>query len=225
MTKLRLTLMAFCLSLLLAPHNAKADIEAPQKVMGVIRKVNEGAESVQEVYSMGQRAVQSVSTGIGNAVQKFNAIKENPLGEGEELLNKTVSDIKSVNDPLKAQEEVTATYNSDPSKGNSVNVIQAQREKMYAIQRENLANLYSVAFTTRSLLAQAREKDEPENDLKDSREIIKLTNEKALEMAKRMRNVMKIESATYEFLTTQQTIGYMVAPKEEKDGSSEGGAK
>lgn len=224
MMKLRLTLLAFCLSLIMMPQSVKADIEPPQKVMGVIRGAQEQAEGAVEVISSGQRTVQSVSTGVGNAVQKVNSARENPLGAGEELLNQTASDIKNVNDQSKAQEEVTASYNSDPSKGDSVSIISAQREKMYAVQRENLANLYAVAFTTRSLLAKAREKEEPQNDAKDSREIIKMTNDKALEMASRMRNVMKIESATYEFTTTQQTIGYMVESKE-KDEASSGGAE
>lgn len=49
---------------------------------------------------------------------------------------------------------------------------------MMDIQRENVANLYAVAFTTRTLLAKERKQDEPSNDMKSTREIIKLTNKK-----------------------------------------------
>lgn len=226
MTKLRLTLILFCTSLLLAPHNAQADIEAMQMVLGFVRGTQEEIEYYQDQMAQAQELIRTASEGVGNAVQKVNSVRENPLGVGEELLNQTVSDITNINDPIKALTEVTGSYNSDPAKGNTIQVIDAQREKMYAIQRENLANLYAVAFTTRSILARGREKPEPKNDFKDSREMVKLTNEKALEMAQRMRNVMKLETATYEFNTTQEAIGYMNSPQEsDEDATPQGGEK
>ena len=59
------------------------------------------------------------------------------------------------------------------------------------------------------------------NDMKSTREIIKLTNKKAAEMLRRLRNVMKLEAATAEFKFSQEAIAYSVESREDEDGGSE----
>lgn len=220
----RLTLIIGLLGFLLTIKPSYADVEAIQQVQGVLRTGQENIGFVQEQYAVIQETQRSVSEGIGNAAKTVSSIKEDPLGGTEELLNQTNSEITNVNNIGKATGQVEKSYNSQTGKGNDVEVADTQQEKMMAIQRENLANLYAVAFTTRAFLAKAREINEPKNDMKDTRELVKLTNQKALEMLKRARNIMKIETATFEFMASQQAMAYSVQENADKK-KPEGGGK
>ena len=55
--------------------------------------------------------------------------------------------------------------------------------------------------------------------MKSTREIIKLTNKKAAEMLRRLRNVMKLEAATAEFKFSQEAIAYSVESREDEESA------
>lgn len=222
MNKVYLTLPVFILALLSAATPAYADIEPFQKVQEYLGVLENNKNYVENQLSLAEEMKRSASEGVGNVVQKINEVKSDPLGVDEELLNMVPTEIPDINNIGKAQEQVESAYNRQAGQGNDNQVAQEQNEKMMDIQRENVANLYAVAFTTRSLLAKERQTTEPENDMKDTRELIKLTNKKAAEMLRRLRNVMKLEAATSEFRITQKAMAYAV---DEKEDSETGGEK
>ena len=217
----RLTLYAFCLTLLCAAFPVRADKEFFQKVEEYLGVIENNKNWMENKLAQAEELKRSASEGVGNATQAFNNIKANPLSIEEELLNAVPSDIPDVGNIGKATEQVGKSYNAQMGQGNDVEVSSAQYEKMMDIQRENVANLYAVAFTTRSLLAKERKQDEPSNDMKDSREIIKLTNAKVSEMLRRLRNIMKLEAATSDFRFSQEAIAYMVKSNEDEEAGDE----
>lgn len=227
MMKARLTFAVSCLMLVGASFPVRADIEFLQQAQEYMGYVQNEMSYVQYYMSQAQELQRMASEGVGNAMQKINEAQTNPLGVGEELLNTTPSDIVDINNISKASGQVTKSYNAQTGKGKDIEVSQKQYDKMMDIQRENLANLYAVAFTTRSLLAKERTKEQPENNMEDTRELVKLTNKKAAEMARRMRNILKLEAATYEYMTSQAAIAYSSEEKKEEgeETDSSGGEK
>ena len=221
MMKKRLTLSVFCLTLICAALPARADKEFFQKVEEYLGVVENNKNWVENQLSLAEEMKRSASEGVCNAMQKINEVKANPLSADEELLNVIPSDIPDVNNIGKATEQVEKSYNAQMGQGNDIEVSSEQYDKMMDIQRENVANLYTVAFTTRTLLAKERKQDEPSNDMKSTREIIKLTNKKAAEMLRRLRNVMKLEAATAEFKFSQEAIAYSVESREDEEGGNE----
>lgn len=221
MTQSRLILSFFCLTLICAACPARADKEFFQKVEEYLGVVENNKNWVENQLSLAEEMKRSASEGVGNAIQKINEIKSNPLSADEELFNVIPSEIPDVNNIGKATEQVEKAYNAQMGQGNDIEVSSEQYEKMMDVQRENVANLYAVAFTTRTLLAKERKQDEPSNDMKDTREIIKLTNKKAAEMLRRLRNVMKLEAATAEFNFSQDAIAYAVRNREDEDAGDE----
>ena len=201
--------------------DAYADIEPFQKVQEYLGVLENSKNYVENQLSLAEEMKRSASEGVGNVVQKINEVKSEALSPDEELLNKVSNEIPDVNNIDKATEQVEKAYNRQGGQGNDNQVAQEQNEKMMDVQRENVANLYAVAFTTRTLLAKERQKDVPENDMKDTRELIKLTNQKAAEMLRRLRNIMKLEAAMAEFKISQQAIAYSVKEAEDKTPGGE----
>ena len=194
---------------------ARADLEIFEKIQEYMGIIQNNKNYLENQLALLEELKRSASEGVGNAVQKINEVKSNPLGLDEELLNVVPDGIPDLNNIGKAKEQVEGVYNLQAGQGNDNQVSAEQEEKLLDIQRENLANLYAVAFTTRTLLAKERQTPEPENDMKDTRELVKLTNKKASEMLRRLRNVMKLEAATAEFKITQMARAYSVQEKEE----------
>ncbi len=88
---------------------------------------------------------------------------------------------------------------------------QAQEEKMNEIQRENFAKLYATAFSIRANLA----KEESEDSKKENtRDIIQSTKTKSMEMAKRFRKIMLMETMLFEFNATQQARQFSYAEED-----------
>lgn len=215
MKKIYLTLSVFCITLFGSVLPARADLEIFEKIQEYMGIIQNNKNYLENQLALLEELKRSASEGVGNAVQKINEVKSNPLGLDEELLNVVPDGIPDLNNIGKAKEQVEGVYNLQAGQGNDNQVSAEQEEKLLDIQRENLANLYAVAFTTRTLLAKERQTPEPENDMKDTRELVKLTNKKASEMLRRLRNVMKLEAATAEFKITQAARAYSVQEKEE----------
>lgn len=208
---------SICILMLCQLRIAKADFEAFQKVneaMGTLKYVEAYANESMTKASEMQKLK---NEGEGFVKQTIKKAQTNPLGAGEELMNTSLSDIPDINNVGKASEQVGKVYNRQAGQGNDNQMAQDQKQKMMEIQRENVANLYAVAFTTRTLLAKERQADEPKNDMENTRELIKLTNQKAAEMLGRLRNIMKLEAALAEFQITQRAASYSVTSTEETD--------
>ena len=85
---------------------------------------------------------------------------------------------------------------------------------MNEVQRENFANLYASAFTIRTNLAKEEAEDK---DKENTRDIIQSTKEKAMEMAKRFRKLMMMESMLFEFNATQQARQFSYSEEDEDE--------
>ena len=220
MIKSRLTLFLLCLTLICAASPSWADKEFFQKIEEKLGVIQNQKNYIENQLAQLEEAARQASEGAGNVTKKINEIKQNPLGIDEELLNSIPSEIPDLNNIGKATDQVESAYNAQLGQGNDNQVAQEQHDKMQDIQRENVANLYSVAFTTRTLLAKERQQEEPSNDMKDTREIVKLTNSKAAEMVRRLRNVMKLEAALAEFRISQEAMAFSVE-KSDEEGDEE----
>lgn len=220
MIKSRLTLFFLCLTLICAASTSWADKEFFQKIEEKLGGIQNQKNYIENQLAQLEEAARQASEGAGNVTKKINEIEQNPLGIDEELLNSIPSEIPDLNNIGKATDQVESAYNAQLGQGNDNQVAQEQHDKMQDIQRENVANLYSVAFTTRTLLAKERQQEEPSNDMKDTREIVKLTNSKAAEMVRRLRNVMKLESALAEFRISQEAMAFSVE-KSDEEGDEE----
>lgn len=208
---------SICILMLCQIPTARADFDALvvyENQLENVEYAKSGAETLQTKY---HRMQEWENRGKGYVKQTIEKAKTNPLEAGEELLNTSLSDIPDINNIGKASEQVGKVYNRQAGQGNDNQMAQEQKQKMMEIQRENVANLYAVAFTTRSLLAKERQADEPQNDMENTRELIKLTNQKAAEMLGRLRNIMKLEAALAEFHITQKAASYSVTSTEETD--------
>lgn len=208
---------SICILMLCQHRTAKADFEWLQffqEYMGVVEAKKAEAEGYLREVEKAKTAASEGADFVSSTIEKA---KTNPLEAGEELLNTSLSDIPDINNIGKASEQVGKVYNRQAGQGNDNQMAQDQKQKMMEIQRENVANLYAVAFTTRTLLAKERQEDEPQNDMENTRELIKLTNQKAAEMLGRLRNIMKLEAALAEFHITQKAAVYSVTSTEETD--------
>lgn len=216
MKKIYLTLSVFCLTLLSSVMSARADLEIFEKIEEYMGVIQNNKNYLENQLAQLEEMKRWASEGAGNVTQKINEVKSNPLGIDEELLNVVPDGIPDLNNIGKAQEQVEGVYNLKAGQGNDNQAAAEQEEKLLDIQRENLANLYAVAFTTRSLLAKERQTEEPENDMKNTREIIKLINKKSSEIVRRLNKIIKLEAATSEFKMTQKTRAYSVQNIEEE---------
>ncbi len=226
-------------TLIAAPKPTSADIEALETVLGAVRNGIEKVEGGYEQLSKLKNDITSAATGVQGAIEDTKEDVQNikdkasdiegtaaDLASGGKvelnLLNKNPDFIKDVNNAEETISELSENYNAKMGTGDSVNAEAAQREKMNAIQRENLANLYAEAFTTRTLLAKERARDPKKLDMENTRKIIKATNDITLEMARRIRNIMKLETANSELQTTQKALVYStVSSSDEKEEKSE----
>lgn len=216
MKKIYLTLSVFCLTLLSGVISARADLEIFEKIEEYMGVIQNNKNYLENQLAQLEEMKRWASEGAGNVTQKINEVKSNPLGIDEELLNVVPDGIPDLNNIGKAKEQVEGVYNLKAGQGNDNQAAAEQEEKLLDIQRENLANLYAVAFTTRSLLAKERQTEEPENDMKNTREIIKLINKKSSEIVRRLNKIIKLEAATSEFKMTQKTRAYSVQNIEEE---------
>ncbi len=133
MIKKRLTLPFFCLTLICAALPARADKEFFQKVEEYLGVVENNKNWVENQLSLAEEMKRSASEGIGNAMQKINEVKANPLSADEELLNVIPSDIPDINNIGKATEQVEKSYNAQMGQGNDNQVSQEQHDKMLFI--------------------------------------------------------------------------------------------
>lgn len=129
MIKKRLTLPFFCLTLICAALPARADKEFFQKVEEYLGVVENNKNWVENQLSLAEEMKRSASEGIGNAMQKINEVKANPLSADEELLNVIPSDIPDINNIGKATEQVEKSYNAQMGQGNDNQVSQEQHDK------------------------------------------------------------------------------------------------
>ena len=106
---------------------------------------------------------------------------------------------------------------SGSSETDLVKISREQEEKMSALQRENFANLYALAFTIRTNIAKENAEAADAKSKENSRDIIQATKDQALEMTKRLRKFLIMEAAVYEFKASQQSRQYSFAPEEEDD--------
>lgn len=127
--KKRLTLPFFCLTLICAALPARADKEFFQKVEEYLGVVENNKNWVENQLSLAEEMKRSASEGIGNAMQKINEVKANPLSADEELLNVIPSDIPDINNIGKATEQVEKSYNAQMGQGNDNQVSQEQHDK------------------------------------------------------------------------------------------------
>lgn len=99
----------------------------------------------------------------------------------------------------------------------TVKISREHEEKMAAIQRENFANLYAQAFTIRTNLAKENAEKNDEKKKENSRDIIQATKDISLTMAKRLRKLMIMDAALFEFNMTQQARQFTFIPEEDED--------
>ena len=92
-----------------------------------------------------------------------------------------------------------------------VEIYNAQEEKMSEIQRANFANLYAVAFSDRANLAK---EEAEETDKENTRDIIQSTKAKSMEMAKRFRKIMLMNTMLFEYNATQQARQFTYAEED-----------
>lgn len=92
-----------------------------------------------------------------------------------------------------------------------VEIYNAQEEKMSEIQRANFANLYAVAFSDRANLAK---EEAEETEKENTRDIIQSTKAKSMEMAKRFRKIMLMNTMLFEYNATQQARQFTYAEED-----------
>ena len=119
----------FCLTLICAALPARADKEFFQKVEEYLGVVENNKNWVENQLSLAEEMKRSASEGVGNAMQKINEVKANPLSADEELLNVIPSDIPDVNNIGKATEQVEKSYNAQMGQGNDIEVSSEQYDK------------------------------------------------------------------------------------------------
>ena len=205
---------------------ARADIEGMQVPLGVAKGVYEEGRAIQEQYNQIKEEVRSTVEGVAGPVksgikaakdakaavdEKIDAAKNmanDPEGSLE-TLNKKMPNFLNVdgNDQEKLTEAVNKNFLPQIKEGeNQTEVVQKQNEKMEEIIRDQVADLYSSAFAIRTNLATEKAS---ELDMKDSREIITATRDKAVETARRLRKIMLMETLIYMHKTTKRASIYM----------------
>ncbi len=106
----------------------------------------------------------------------------------------------------------STSSNADSSETTDlVKIYNEQEEKMNEIQRANFANLYATAFSIRSNLAK---EEAEETDKENTRDIIQSTKSKSMEMAKRFRKIMLMNTMLFEFNSTQQARQFTYAEED-----------
>ena len=236
MIKRFVTYWALPLAILGFSSVARADIEAPQTVIGTVKTGIKEAESIQhdlnEIQADLRSAAEGVAGPIKDAAKTVNDVKneaqsniqavkdkadaaKNIASDPEGALNTMGGKLPGfmttvdTNDSGELRDAVKTNYFTQRPKSSVSADGQAE-----AVQRENFANLYAQAFTIRTNLAKEKSEDK---EHKDSREILQNTKEIALRMEERWRRIMIINAALFEFKTTQSSRQFSFVPEEDED--------
>ena len=211
-------------------EEARAIQEDLNKIQQEIRSTAEGiAGPIKDTVNTVNEVKNDVESNISAAQEKVNAAKNvanDPEGSLTTMGNKMPGFAAKIdsNDSKELNKAVQQNYFMQRPKSTSADsqvdnangtettdlaaLHQAQEEKMNEIQRENFANLYATAFSVRANLSKEKNEDK---DKKNTRDIIQRTKEKSMEMVKRFRKIMLMQTMLFEFNATQQARQFTYA--------------
>lgn len=194
---------------------------------GIAGPVKDAVKTVNDVKSEVEDGVNQVKDGVDQAkglasdpTQALNGMGKLPSFISEvdtnnsEEVKQAVQKNYFMQRPKSSQTSSEQGQTEEAATTDLVEINKAQEEKMNEVQRENFANLYASAFTIRTNLAKEEAEDK---DKENTRDIIQSTKEKAMEMAKRFRKLMMMESMLFEFNATQQARQFSYSEEDEDE--------
>lgn len=180
--------------------------DAANTVNNVKNEVEDGVDQAKGLASDPTQAL----NGMGKLPSFISEVDTNNSEEVKQAVQKNYF----MQRPKSSQTSSEQGQTEEAATTDLVEINKAQEEKMNEIQRENFANLYAAAFTIRTNLAKEKAEDK---DKENTRDIIQSTKEKAMEMAKRFRKLMMMETMLFEFNATQQARQFSYSEEDENE--------
>ena len=225
MIKRFVTYWALPLAILGFSSVARADIEAPQTVIGTVKTGIKEAESIQhdlnEIQADLRSAAEGVAGPIKDAAKTVNDVKNEAQSNIQAVKDKADAAKNIASDPEGALNTMggklpgfmtTVDTNDSGELRDAVKTNYFTQRPKSSVSADGQAE--AQAFTIRTNLAKEKSEDK---EHKDSREILQNTKEIALRMEERWRRIMIINAALFEFKTTQSSRQFSFVPEEDED--------
>lgn len=210
---------------LLYPAPARADIEILQKVLTVLKRIQDQTGVVLQKYKSAKEQVISTYQGVQSARNKFTT-QINQLKDIKDvktfLQTKILPGIKDINNLEKTMADLEKQYLFKLGEGKEIAGSKFQEMKMKAILAENVASMYSKALTMRTTF-----EDEPKDTLSRSntQDIIRSTSIKANKIAERYSKIRELDAAYLEFNTAASSREHLSGDEESFKTEQEGAAQ
>lgn len=218
--KKKLCILSLLLTLFF-PAPAKADKELIQKVLTVVKRVQDESSLVLQKYNAAMEEVTSTYEGIQSEraaiqgkvqsikskvdaatdqVESVNSVSDlKNLKQTQKTISAAITDVKDLDSTRKdIQKDLIAKV----GKGNDTANDQDQELKMKTVLGDMVADLYSTALTTRTSIAE--EKDEAP-EMSTTQSIIMLTTAKSDSIAKRYSSIWNLDTLYFQYYVTDLT--------------------
>lgn len=224
----RILFILFASSVLIGlPNWAYADFEAVESVMVTVEKAQKEAQNVQEKLKEAEAALNSARQGNFGPLEEIKSSIPNVKKVDINQLPSVAGVIGDKKELEKVIEKDTVPNYTDKNQNDTY---QDVKDVIEAQKRENVSRLYAYALTLRTNMDKNRltVKDDP-IETKDSREILKQINKEASESARRVAQIVDMQSAIFEIDLNNRLISLSnkISEDEEKeaDNKAEKGEK
>lgn len=175
------------------------------------------SEDVANLNTNLEGATNLVNEGVGagtNLMNKANGLMDSPV---DSLKNIIPSDLSNINDVEQTQKDVDKSYTAEYGSAEDIEVYNAQKEKLDAIQRDNIASLYARALAARVEITKEKAETPEEIDSSNTRALIAATRDAATKAAVRLRRIVQLEASIQEYETTQLSKIFMTTVQKQEE--------
>ena len=200
---------------------ARADNDFLEKILGTIKnklqQVTIFSKQVKAERSRISAARQAAENpaglleGVGKGKQNESKFKE--LIKSPDFIKTKGSGENAEPNQKESAEAAGKTFTPEYGHGNDTAISKQKDEEVQVLQRDNISNLYSVAYVMRHDLLDEEDEENVEMDQEDK--IIQSTTDKALSVTRRLTRISTLEMMIMEFKTSQKLKTFKVFGKPE----------
>jgi hypothetical protein len=203
MKKRALQILIFLMIALPFAGTARADSDFLQKALSMIRNKLNDVVLLKKEVTLKQAELNTLRQSAGKPLDFLSNLDRLNRKYGDRA-SKVIKkpDFIDMDDPAASAENIGARTMPEYGHGNDTAIFRQKDEEIQVMQRDNISNLYAIAYIMRFDLLNEEEEDDIEMDQEDK--IIQATTEKALSITKRLARISTLEMMIMEFKTSQQ---------------------
>ena len=195
-------------------EGALAAAENVPGLSGEVANLNANLEGATNLVNEGVSAGAGLVNKANGLVSKANGLIDSPV---DALKNAIPSDLSNINDVGQTQKDVDKSYTAEYGSAEDIEVYSAQKEKLDAIQRDNIASLYARALAARVEITKEKAETPEEIDSENTRALIAATRNAATRAAVRLRRIVQLEASIQEYESTQLSKIFMTTVQKQEE--------